>query len=583
MDLSDLPEAARNRIAAAEIEADSILANFHDTANQLAAEADRLGVDPSDIGYSPGNIPLDLARQKFTDGRDQAAAHLFGVTAGEYLKHGKPDTEGFDAKLEAIGDWIFQKFHPNRSVLDEMKSICRALALRRRAAALEATEGAESATEGGFATPKEPASSRVATTERNAAPRRYPKRVGGDTNQGIAGGAMEPDTESARLEAAYKRLEAALSPELWAELRASLVELAKNLEQSKIYQKNLLQRLGVRTNLDDREEFYLQLWAAARYVGFSDKEFWCLEPRELCAVLELKARELELSAGAADSIFRPDPGGDTAPKSVETASAQPQRATIPNSKGQAATEVFERQPGYEKAQVWLSKRMEKVCKAAGPESSLAIGSSARATLVLKLFDVRAEAYLRLVVSIETQNAFVVMLDFFEILAWEEFVGGYPTSVRPGAPSIDQQIGERKRHWIRKGYERLEAHALDKRRSVGSKTSRVTAPVPMAEEIGAAEPSAPIAAGSGYTRPGGHPAVRKGESTEPWHMRLRAARAKAKLSRTGTVQKLKAKGIQITADAIKKHEEGVAMPRPDVRKAYALIYELTEDQLFPPGE
>ena len=251
----------------------------------------------------------------------------------------------------------------------------------------------------------------------------------------------------------------------------------------------------------------------------------------------------------------------------------------------AATEVFERQPSYEyeKAQVWLSKRMEKVCKAAGPESSLPIGSSARATLVLKLFDVRAEAYLRLVVSIETQNAFVVMLDVFEILAWEEFVGGYPTSVRPGAPSIDQQIGERKRHWIRKGYERLEAHALDKRRSVGSKTSRVTAPVPMAEEIGAAEPSAPIAAGSGYTRPGGHPAVRKGESTEPWHMRLRAARAKAKLSRTGTVQKLKAKGIQITADAIKKHEEGVAMPRPDVRKAYALIYELTEDQLFPPGE
>jgi hypothetical protein len=249
----------------------------------------------------------------------------------------------------------------------------------------------------------------------------------------------------------------------------------------------------------------------------------------------------------------------------------------------AAMEVFERQPGHEKAQVWLSKRMEKVCKAAGPESSLPSGSSARATLVLKLFDVRAEAYLKLVVSIETQNAFVVMLDFFEIRAWEEFVGGYPTSVREGAPSIDQPIRERKRRWTRKGYERLEAHALDKRRSVGSKTSRVTAPVPMAEEIRAAEPSAPIAAGSGYTRPGGHPAVRKGERTEPWHMRLRAARAKAKLSRTGTVQKLKAKGIQITADAIKKHEEGVAMPRPDVRKAYALIYELTEDQLFPPGE
>jgi hypothetical protein len=249
----------------------------------------------------------------------------------------------------------------------------------------------------------------------------------------------------------------------------------------------------------------------------------------------------------------------------------------------AAIEVFERQQGYEKAQVWLSKRMEKVCKAAGPESSLPIGSPARAELVLKLFAVRARAYLRLVSNIEAQNAFVVMLALFEILAWEEFVGGYPSAIREGAPSIDQEIGERKRLWIRKGYERLEAHALDKRRSVGSKTSRVTAPVPIAEEIGAAQPSAPLAAGNGYTRPGGHPAVRKGDSTKPFHMRLRSARAKAKLSRTGTVQKLKVKGIQITADAIKKHEEGVAMPRPDVRRAYALIYELTEDQLFSPGE
>ncbi len=98
-----------------------------------------------------------------------------------------------------------------------------------------------------------------------------------------------------------------------------------------------------------------------------------------------------------------------------------------------------------------------------------------------------------------------------------------------------------------------------------------------------EPSSPIAAGSGYARPGEHPAVCIGESIVPWHMRLRAARDKAKLSRTGTVQKLRAKDIQITADAIKKHEEGVAMPRPDVRKAYALIYELTEDQLFPPDK
>jgi hypothetical protein len=301
--------------------------------------------------------------------------------------------------------------------------------------------------------------------------------------------------------------------------------------------------------------------------------------------------ELANKAGgtkSADTGARPVPrgkeGGEMNPAKLSGKRQKRGPKTDLKQRPAAAMEVFERQPGYEKAQVWLSKRMEKVCKAAGPESALPIGSPARAELVLKLFNERAKAYLRLVSNIEAQNAFVVLLGLFEILAWEEFVGGYPASIRPGAPSIEQQIGERKRHWIRKVYERLEARALDKRRSVDRpvKTSRVTAPVPIAGEIGA-EPSAPIAAGSGYTRPGGGPAVRKGESTEPWNMRLRGARAKADLSRPGTVRKLKAKGIQITADAIKKHEEGVAMPRPNVRKAYALIYELTEDQLFPPGK
>jgi hypothetical protein len=167
----------------------------------------------------------------------------------------------------------------------------------------------------------------------------------------------------------------------------------------------------------------------------------------------------------------------------------------------AATEVFERQPGYEKAQVWLSKRMEKVCKAAGPESALPIGSPARAELVLKLFAVRANAYLRLVSNTEAQNAFVVMLALFEILAWEGFVGGYPTSVREGAPSIDQQIGARKRHWIRKGYERLEAHA-SKRGAAGMRQQDPESAVVDAGASAAEQPSPATGAniGNGIDQP-----------------------------------------------------------------------------------
>jgi hypothetical protein len=78
------------------------------------------------------------------------------------------------------------------------------------------------------------------------------------------------------------------------------------------------------------------------------------------------------------------------------------------------------------------------------------------------------------------------------------------------------------------------------------------------------------------------AVQDGEGVQPWHMRLRAARAKANLSRPRAVGKLNMQGIQITADAIKKHEEGAAMPRPEVRTGYASIYATSQDKLFGPG-
>jgi hypothetical protein len=161
----------------------------------------------------------------------------------------------------------------------------------------------------------------------------------------------------------------------------------------------------------------------------------------------------------------------------------------------AAMEVFERQPGYEKAQIWLSKRIEKLLKAAGPESSLPLGGPARAELVLNLIDVRAKAYLRLVSNIEAQNAFVEMLALFEILAWEEFVGGYPNSVRDGAPSIDQQIGERKRLWIRKGYEQLDAHA-SKRGAAGMRQQDPESAIVYGGASAAEQPSPATGANTG---------------------------------------------------------------------------------------
>jgi len=74
-------------------------------------------------------------------------------------------------------------------------------------------------------------------------------------------------------------------------------------------------------------------------------------------------------------------------------------------------------------------------------------------------------------------------------------------------------------------------------------------------------------------------VSDGHGSKSWSMRLREARKKAGWSRPQVVQRLKAQDVKITPDAVKKHEEGAASPRPQVRIAYAAIYRISEDELF----
>jgi hypothetical protein len=111
--------------------------------------------------------------------------------------------------------------------------------------------------------------------------------------KGVLAQQMESKGKRADFEATCAKLAATLSPEVCEQLQAQLLEIGERLARTDDYLRNLLQRLGAQQNLEDDEEFWLQLWAAARYLGFSNVEFWKLTPREFCAVLELKARELK--------------------------------------------------------------------------------------------------------------------------------------------------------------------------------------------------------------------------------------------------------------------------------------------------
>ena len=134
MDTSDLPHPARDLIAAAELEADSKFEEHQQAGNHYLAEARDLGADPSGIGYSPGSIPLELAREQFAEGRNEAATQLFEGVAPHYWAQLKPDVGAFSAKLDAIWEYVSQRFHPNAELRETLKRNWKMWALLERAA-----------------------------------------------------------------------------------------------------------------------------------------------------------------------------------------------------------------------------------------------------------------------------------------------------------------------------------------------------------------------------------------------------------------------------------------------------------------
>lgn len=140
MDFSDLSQAARDRIAAAELEAEEIAERGGDLAKVAAARGKIPWVKPDDFHQTIFEV---AGQDKIREGRKRAAVHLFGLTADEYLKAGRLDTEQFSAKLDAIGTWVCERFHAVDGWLPVAKRQCLALAYRTRAAAREAGESSK--------------------------------------------------------------------------------------------------------------------------------------------------------------------------------------------------------------------------------------------------------------------------------------------------------------------------------------------------------------------------------------------------------------------------------------------------------
>jgi hypothetical protein len=92
VDVSDLAESARCLIAAAEIEAKYILRKSQEVA-LYSTEAP----EPE----HEQQLCNEPKRNEFSEGRNQAALHLFHATAAVWWDRVKPDLEVFGVSLDA--------------------------------------------------------------------------------------------------------------------------------------------------------------------------------------------------------------------------------------------------------------------------------------------------------------------------------------------------------------------------------------------------------------------------------------------------------------------------------------------------
>jgi hypothetical protein len=142
-----------------------------------------------------------------------------------------------------------------------------------------------------------------------------------------------------------------------------------------------------------------------------------------------------------------------------------------------AIKLFQSHPGFVDSQLWLRDRMEEAEREGSIESK-EFGTVERAELALKWFGIRAEAFVRLVQTMETQSALIDMFYQIERAAWLEFLGVYPEygrTVSEPARWLADEIAKSRDRWIRKGYEQIAA--AQKRLRAGSSRKDSGEPAP----------------------------------------------------------------------------------------------------------
>jgi hypothetical protein len=123
---------------------------------------------------------------------------------------------------------------------------------------------------------------------------------------------------------------------------------------------------------------------------------------------------------------------------------------------EAAIRLFESHRDFLRLQVRMRERMAEAARNS-PADARYHGTVARLQYVLTLFAIRAETFWKMVSDIQWQNAFIVMLESFERVAWEEHTGQPVEVLRPASAQANanfEAIHAKVQEWTQKGYKRL---------------------------------------------------------------------------------------------------------------------------------
>jgi hypothetical protein len=130
-----------------------------------------------------------------------------------------------------------------------------------------------------------------------------------------------------------------------------------------------------------------------------------------------------------------------------------------NQQLSSAVSRLEKHPLYASVMVQIAKRSDEIAQDISQDARTH-QTPARMGWVLKLFEIQAEGYLRLVDDLQSQKDFIVILDHLVRSCWEQY-SAYPCAVFPPIPAQIEPIQERARHWSIQGWERISTSESEK--------------------------------------------------------------------------------------------------------------------------